>query len=31
MNWLNGCVLSWELAWYGFEPWWTQTKLSFCY
>ena len=30
MNWLNGYALIWQLAWYGFEPWWTQAKLSFC-
>jgi len=29
MNWLNGCALIWHWYGYGFEPWWTQTKLYF--
>jgi len=30
MNWLNDCALSWHWHGSGFEPWVTQTKLSFC-
>ena len=25
VSWLNGYALIWQLAWYGFEHWWTQS------